>query len=93
MSDAHHPTIGFIGAGNMAHCLINGLIADDYPATQLWASDPSTEQLDFLNHQFHIHTTKENETVVSHADILVPLQFRKKNLSSFQLPQELLNPH
>lgn len=71
MSDAHHPTIGFIGAGNMAHCLINGLIADDYPASQLWASDPSSEQLDFLNHQFHIHTTKENDVVVSHADIIV----------------------
>jgi len=71
MSDAHHPTIGFIGAGNMAHCLINGLISDEYPATQIWASDPSIEQLDFLNHQFHIHTTKKNEDVVSHADILV----------------------
>jgi pyrroline-5-carboxylate reductase len=71
MSDAHHPTIGFIGAGNMAHCLINGLVADEYPASQIWASDPNNEQLDFLNHQFHVHTTKENETVVSHADILV----------------------
>ncbi|HEV2613491.1 MAG TPA: pyrroline-5-carboxylate reductase [Gammaproteobacteria bacterium] len=71
MSDAHHPTIGFIGAGNMAHCLINGLVADDYPATQIWASDPSEEQLNFLNRQFHIHTTKENEAIVTHSDILV----------------------
>lgn len=71
MSDAHHPTIGFIGAGNMAHCLINGLVTDDYPASRIWASDPSTEQLDFLNHQFHIHTTKENVDVITHADIIV----------------------
>ena len=71
MSDAHHPIIGFIGAGNMAHCLINGLISDEYPSTHIWASDPNAEQLDFLNHQFHIHTTKENDAVVSHADILV----------------------
>ncbi|MDX2164162.1 MAG: pyrroline-5-carboxylate reductase [Gammaproteobacteria bacterium] len=71
MSDAHHPVIGFIGAGNMAHCLINGLIADDYPASHIWASDPNPEQLAFLTQQFQIHTSKENTDIVTHADILV----------------------
>ncbi len=71
MSDAHHPIIGFIGAGNMAHSLINGLIADDYPASHIWASDPNPEQLTFLNHQFHIHISKENNDVIAHADIIV----------------------
>lgn len=71
MSDIHHPTIGFIGAGNMAHCLINGLITDEYPASHIWASDPNPEHLTFLNHQFHIHTSKENTDIVSHADIVI----------------------
>lgn len=71
MSDAHHPVIGFIGAGNMAHCLISGLIADDYPASHLWTSDPNTDQLNFLKQQFHINTAKDNATVCNNADILV----------------------
>lgn len=71
VSDAHHPIIGFIGAGNMAHCLISGLIADDYPAGHIWASDPNSEQLDFLRQQFHVHTHKENKAICEQADILV----------------------
>lgn len=71
MNQSHHPVIGFIGAGNMAHCLISGLIANQYPAKNLWASDPSQESLDFIHRQYDIHISTDNETVVKHAEILV----------------------
>ncbi len=66
-----HPVIGFIGAGNMAHCLISGLIANQYPAKHIWASDPSQESLDFIHHQCGIHTSTDNEVVVKNSEIIV----------------------
>jgi len=71
MTNSHYPVIGFIGAGNMAHCLISGLIANQYPAKQIWASDPSQEKLDFIQQQCSIHTTTDNEAIVKSAQILV----------------------
>lgn len=71
MMNSHHPVIGFIGAGNMAHCLISGLIANQYPAKHIWASDPSQESLDFLHRQCGIQTSTDNEAVVKEAQILV----------------------
>lgn len=43
-----HPTIGFIGAGNMASSLIGGLLNKGYPCSSIFACDPSQEQLDRL---------------------------------------------
>jgi pyrroline-5-carboxylate reductase len=72
MTTSTHPVIGFIGAGNMAHCLISGLIAHDYPVKHLWASDTHQEKLDFISRQYHgIHVSTDNATVVKEAQILV----------------------
>jgi pyrroline-5-carboxylate reductase len=71
MTNTHYPVIGFIGAGNMAHCLISGLIANEYPADQIWTSDPSQEKLDFIHQQFGIHAFTDNEKIVKEAQILV----------------------
>lgn len=71
MTTSHHPVIGFIGAGNMAHCLISGLIATDYPAKQIWASDLHQEKLDFIQRQCGIHISTDNTSVVKEAQILV----------------------
>ena len=35
--------IGFIGAGNMAYALINGLLNNDYDSKNIKASDPNDE--------------------------------------------------
>jgi pyrroline-5-carboxylate reductase len=65
------PTIAFIGAGNMAGSLIGGLIADQYPADNIWASNPLTERLAFLKNSFHIATTNDNKEAANKADVLV----------------------
>jgi pyrroline-5-carboxylate reductase len=64
-------TITFIGAGNMAHSLIGGLIADGYAATQLWATCPETEALQDLRVRFAIHTTPNNNEGAEQANIIV----------------------
>jgi len=69
--NSHHPVIGFIGAGNMTRCLISGLIANEYPASHIWASNPSPEKLQYLQHQFHVQTTNDNTKVIEQASIIV----------------------
>jgi pyrroline-5-carboxylate reductase len=66
-----HPTIGFIGAGNMTRCLISGLITNHYPSHQIWASNPTAEKLAYLKQQFNNHTTTDNLLAAKHAEIVV----------------------
>lgn len=66
-----HPTIAFIGAGNMAGSLIGGLIADNYPAKHIFATNPLLERLDSLQKAFGIRTTPDNKEAVAQADVLV----------------------
>ena len=58
MTDTHHPVIGFIGAGNMAQCLINGLISEDYPAEKLLTSNRH-------------HSIENNLEIIAKSDIIV----------------------
>lgn len=63
--------LGFIGAGNMAGSLIAGLLADAWPADNIWAADVDERQTLRLGQHFGIHTTTDNPAVVAEADILV----------------------
>lgn len=64
-------TIAFIGAGNMARSLIGGLIADDYPAQAIIATDPLDSQRHALQQQFGIQTHSDNHQAVKQADVVV----------------------
>jgi pyrroline-5-carboxylate reductase len=66
-----NPTIGFIGAGNMAASLIGGLIAKGFAPTSLFASDPNTEALQALAQRAGITACINNHAVVAQADVLV----------------------
>ena len=66
-----HPTIGFIGAGNMAASLIGGLIAKGYDPECLFASDPNTDALQALAQRTGIRACANNHDVVGHVDVLV----------------------
>ncbi len=63
--------VGFIGAGNMASCLIGGLIADGHRPEAIWASDIDAEKLKTLADRFGVSTTLDNKTVVDHSTVLV----------------------
>lgn len=67
----HKPTLGFIGAGNMARSLIGGLITDGFPPGNIYASDRTQEQLDALKQHFAIETVSDNIDVAEKADALV----------------------
>ena len=63
--------LGFIGAGNMATSLLGGLVADGYPADNIWVSDVNETALNHLAMRFGVHTTANNKIVAEHAQVLV----------------------
>lgn len=63
-------TIGFIGAGNMASALIEGLLTNGVEATRLWASDTDTNKLASLAAK-GLNTTSDNGAIVQHCSIVV----------------------
>ncbi len=63
--------IAFIGAGNMAGALIGGLLADEVPAENLIAADPSGPKCAALREATGIRTTQDNIAAIADADIVV----------------------
>jgi pyrroline-5-carboxylate reductase len=63
--------IGFIGAGNMASSLINGLIASGQAPSQLWASDTNQDTLHTLAEKLKINVSTDNNSLVNEVDVLV----------------------
>ncbi len=64
-------SIAFVGAGNMARCIIGGLLQQGHPGTRITASAPGQNGLDSLKARFGINTTRDNQLAVSDADIVV----------------------
>jgi pyrroline-5-carboxylate reductase len=65
------PTIGFIGAGNMANSLLGGMISRGIGLDRIWMSDVDRELLDERSRQYAVHTTTNNEEVARWADVLI----------------------
>ncbi len=65
------PTIGFIGAGNMATSLIGGMLQGNFQPQQLRASDRNPAQLEQLRNQFGISTETDNAVLARDCDVLV----------------------
>ena len=63
--------IGFIGAGNMAYALINGLLNNGYDSKNIKASDPNDELLQKREAELNITTFANNSSLVEACDIIV----------------------
>ncbi len=65
-------TIGFIGGGNMAQALLEGVLkAELFQAENVWVSDVRSERLDALKAQYDIQTTTDNIELTKRADIVI----------------------
>ena len=67
----NQPVIAFIGAGNMAGCIINGLIKRKYPAENIIATRRSQQAVTALHNQYGIETTTDNEDAVRKAGVVI----------------------
>jgi pyrroline-5-carboxylate reductase len=65
------PTIGFIGAGNMASAIVGGMLAERFQPTQIWASAPDDRQLQGMSKRFGINITTDNRHCATQADVLI----------------------
>ncbi len=74
-------TIGFIGSGNMAEAMINGVLkANVYRPGKVFASDVRPERLSYLREHYGVRTTESNPELASKADILV-LSVKPQNMA------------
>lgn len=63
--------IGFIGCGNMARAIINGMIRKGYPKENLMASAKSEETLEYIKNELGIHSEEQNSEIAKQADIVI----------------------
>ncbi len=71
IQDMSKKSIAFIGCGNMAYSLINGLVADGYDPARIWASDPDSDKLAAMAANSGVRITSDNNEAVSLADVVV----------------------
>ena len=66
-----HRKIAFIGAGNMAHAIIAGLVGHGYPASMITVCSPTPVRRDKIAAQYGIISSDDNLAAVKHADVIV----------------------
>jgi pyrroline-5-carboxylate reductase len=78
MTEQH---IGFIGGGNMARCLIGGLIQNGWKPSSIMVSDPDQNQRRAIENLHNIATTAANEEVAKFAQVLI-LAVKPQNMQA-----------
>jgi len=74
-------TIGFVGSGNMAEAMINGILkANVYRPGKVFVSDIRPERLEYLREHYGVRVAVNNADLASNADILV-LSVKPQNMT------------
>jgi pyrroline-5-carboxylate reductase len=64
--------LGIIGGGIMAEAILSRLLAQKvFAADQVLVSEPQSERRDFLQQQYQVKVTSDNQVAVSDSDILL----------------------
>lgn len=63
--------IAFIGAGNMTQSIIGGMVKNGYPASAIYASNPSAGKLELLQSRWQVNIRHDNNEVANAADTIV----------------------
>tara|TARA_B110000196_G_scaffold16498_1_gene13013 strand:- start:165 stop:980 length:816 start_codon:yes stop_codon:yes gene_type:complete len=64
-------SIVFIGGGNMASCIIGGMIAQGFESSDIAVSVPTQNSRDRLKSEFNVQVTDDNRSAVASADVVV----------------------
>jgi len=67
----HEYKLLFIGGGNISKAIIQGLIANGYPANKIWVVDPNFEKLKYFSSELNIITAKNPKKLFKLADIIL----------------------
>lgn len=67
----NHPTLTFIGGGNMANSIIGGLTAKGFPASNIRVSDPFVESREKLAQQFGVQAFADNHAAIAETDVII----------------------
>jgi pyrroline-5-carboxylate reductase len=66
-----HPTLAFIGGGNMATAILGGLVRSGTPGANLIVLDPNAEQRARLERDFGVRTLAAADATLAEADAVV----------------------
>ncbi|BAO45511.1 pyrroline-5-carboxylate reductase [Thiolapillus brandeum] len=64
-------TLAFIGGGNMASAMINGLIEDGTEPSHILVAEPDETRREQLAARFGVHTLSDNSEAAHQADVLI----------------------
>ena len=78
--DNQQTKVGFIGGGNIARSLINGLVESGWKAAQIAVSDPHSEQLDRVQHKHGVAVGSDNTKTADFADVVI-LAVKPQNMA------------
>lgn len=70
-SPLDNKVITFIGAGNMAAALAEGMVKKGFDPERIFMSDPSEDRLNFVRQQLGVQINNSNAKVAEKADVIV----------------------